>query len=94
MDRRKIWFLTLSKNTPDVTFIFAMDRTNSLVCIVKIWNKIPKLVKNISVSIVLVYIDDIVVTGSKQEGILKLKVALHERFAIIDLGVLKYFYGK
>lgn len=44
-------------------------------------------------TIVLVYIDDIVIIGDDQDEILKLKTYLHNRFAIKDLGILKYFLG-
>ena len=43
--------------------------------------------KDISgITIILVYVDDIVITG-------KLKAFLHRKFAIKDLGILKYFLG-
>lgn len=44
-------------------------------------------------TIVLVYVDDIVITGDDQGEISKLKALLHKKFAIKDLGVLKYFLG-
>lgn len=44
-------------------------------------------------TIVLVYIDDIVITGDDQDEISRLKTCLHNRFAIKDLGILKYFLG-
>ncbi|KAJ0852480.1 putative RNA-directed DNA polymerase [Helianthus annuus] len=41
----------------------------------------------------LVYVDDIVVTGNSIVEIEKIKHVLHETFRIKDLGVLKYFLG-
>ena len=39
----------------------------------------------------VVYVDDIVITGSDQYGILQLKTHLFNRFQNKDLGKLKYF---
>lgn len=41
--------------------------------------------------IVLVYVGDILVTGSDLHGIVRLKSFLHQAFDINDLGKLKYF---
>ena len=51
--------------------------------------------KNSSYGIILlvVYVDDIVITGSDSKGILSLKSFLHNQFHIKDLGMLKYFLG-
>ncbi|KAG7599434.1 Integrase catalytic core [Arabidopsis suecica] len=43
--------------------------------------------------VVLVYVDDIIITGSNKEGIAHLKSSLHSSFDIKDLGALKYFLG-
>ena len=51
--------------------------------------------KNSSFGIILqiVYVNDIVVTGSDSKGILSLKSFLHSQFHIKDLEMLKYFLG-
>ena len=51
--------------------------------------------KNSSSGIILlvVYVDDIVITGSDSKGILSLKSFLHNQFHTKDLGMLKYFLG-
>ena len=41
----------------------------------------------------IVYVDDIVITGSDQDGIQKLKQHLFSQFQTKDLGKLKYFLG-
>ena len=41
----------------------------------------------------IVYVDDIVITGSDQEGIQKLKQHLFSHFQTKDWGKLKYFLG-
>ena len=49
--------------------------------------------KNYSFGIILlvVYVDDMVITGSEFKGILSLKSFLHSQFYTNDLGMLKYF---
>ena len=51
--------------------------------------------RNSSSGIILlvVYVDDIVITGSDSKGILSLKSFLHSQFHTKDLGMLKYFLG-
>ena len=42
---------------------------------------------------VLVYTDDLIITGSNETSVAKLKVDLQRQFSIKDLGKLKYFLG-
>ena len=51
--------------------------------------------KNSEVGIILLvmYVDDIVITGSDMESISSLKSFLHGQFYIKDLGILKYILG-
>lgn len=44
-------------------------------------------------TVVLVYVDDIIITGDDEMEINKLKSLLHMKFSIKDLGRLKYFLG-
>jgi Reverse transcriptase (RNA-dependent DNA polymerase) len=43
--------------------------------------------------IILIYVDDLVITGSDQHGIAALKTHLRTEFDIKDLGYLRYFLG-
>ncbi|XP_048615613.1 uncharacterized mitochondrial protein AtMg00810-like [Brassica napus] len=43
--------------------------------------------------VILVYVDDIIITGSNKEGIISTKTFLKNAFDIKDLGELKYFLG-
>ncbi|XP_021624636.2 uncharacterized mitochondrial protein AtMg00810-like [Manihot esculenta] len=43
--------------------------------------------------ILLVYIDDIILTGNSIDAITKCKLALHSKFTVKDLGPMKYFLG-
>ena len=43
--------------------------------------------------LLVVYVDNIVITGSDSKGISSLKSILHNQFHTKDLGTLKYFLG-
>ncbi|XP_042946560.1 uncharacterized protein LOC122279793 isoform X3 [Carya illinoinensis] len=43
--------------------------------------------------LLVVYVDDIVITGSDSAGIIRLKQFLHDQFQTKDLGKLRYFLG-
>ena len=43
--------------------------------------------------VILIYVDDIIITGSNKEGIISTKAFLKSSFDIKDLGELKYFLG-
>lgn len=43
--------------------------------------------------IILVYVDDLLITGSCQTMIKEIKETLHPSFKVKDLGKLKYFQG-
>jgi len=42
---------------------------------------------------VLVYVDDLIIMGSNETSVAKLKANLQRQFSIKDLGKLKYFLG-
>ncbi|KAM2583718.1 hypothetical protein TB2_044793 [Malus domestica] len=46
-----------------------------------------------SITVVLIYVDDMIITGNNHEAIQRLKQSLHHQFRIKDLGPLKYFLG-
>ena len=48
---------------------------------------------NSSIILLVVYVDDIVITGSDSEGISSLKSFLQSQFHIKDLRMLRYFLG-
>ena len=48
---------------------------------------------NSGIILLVVYVDDIVITGSDFKCILSLKFFLHSQFHTKDLGMLKYFLG-
>ena len=49
--------------------------------------------KGKSFTALLIYVDDIIITGNNVKDILALKQFLHSHFQIKDLGDLKYFLG-
>ena len=48
---------------------------------------------NHKLTIIIVYVDDIVVTGNNPDEIVKLKKDLAQEFEVKDLGPLRYFLG-
>ena len=46
---------------------------------------------NYGLILLVVYVDNIVITGSGSKGILSLKSVLHSQFHTKELGMLKYF---
>ncbi|CAL9023297.1 unnamed protein product, partial [Prunus brigantina] len=50
-------------------------------------------VKGKSITVVLVYVDDMIITGNDPTAIQQLKDFLHHQFRLKDLGLLKYFLG-
>ena len=48
---------------------------------------------NSGIILLVVYVDDIVITGSDSKGILSLKSFLQSQFHTKDLRMLKYFLG-
>ncbi|KAJ8752991.1 hypothetical protein K2173_008726 [Erythroxylum novogranatense] len=44
-------------------------------------------------TVVLIYVDDILITGDNDSDIASLKTALHTKFTIKDLGLARYFLG-
>ena len=45
------------------------------------------------IAIIIVYVDDIILTGDYEEEVCNLKILLAKEFEIKDLGYLKYFLG-
>ena len=57
----------------------------------KLIRNLPRTVANIVV--VMVYVDDILVTGSSPTLVSHIIAYLHKKFAIRDIGELSYFLG-
>lgn len=51
------------------------------------------LKKDSQLMVVIVYVDDILITGTSQDLITQVKLFLHPQFKIKDLGPMKYFLG-
>lgn len=64
-----------------------VDITNPNIIILYYRKRDGKLI------ILLVYVDDIMITGDYEEGIAELKKYLNSEFHIKDLRALKYFLG-
>ena len=43
--------------------------------------------------IIVLYFDDLLITGSSQDGIASLKGAMNQAFSVTDLGLLSQFLG-
>ncbi|KAH9320593.1 hypothetical protein KI387_015232 [Taxus chinensis] len=50
-------------------------------------------VQDDSLLILVLYVDDLLIIGSSSSSIAAVKEALHDRFSMIDLGLLHYFLG-
>jgi Reverse transcriptase (RNA-dependent DNA polymerase) len=50
-------------------------------------------VKQPNITVILVYVDDIIITGNNKESIQHIKKQLKDKFDIKDLGYLQYFLG-
>lgn len=46
-----------------------------------------------SFTVLLVYVDDVLITGSCEKTIREVKAQLHEAFTIKELGYVRYFLG-
>ena len=51
------------------------------------------LKENDSLLIIVLYVDDLLITGSSAFVITKIKIALHKRFSMTDMGLLNFFLG-
>ena len=49
--------------------------------------------RGVTIILLLVYVDDIIITGSDSKGISSRKSFLHDQFHTKDLGMLRYFLG-
>jgi hypothetical protein len=46
-----------------------------------------------SLTILVLYVDDILITGSSASTIVVVKDILHDRFSMMDMGPLQFFLG-
>jgi hypothetical protein len=49
--------------------------------------------KKYSLLLIVLYVDDLLITGSSTSSIVVVKTALHDRFSMTDMGLLHYFLG-
>jgi Reverse transcriptase (RNA-dependent DNA polymerase) len=78
----RAWYGKLS--TALIQFGFKHSATDSSMFIKRSCNRLV---------VVLVYVDDLVITGNDKPGIEFLKQQLKQQFDIKDLGILRYFLG-
>nr|XP_016468611.1 PREDICTED: uncharacterized mitochondrial protein AtMg00810-like [Nicotiana tabacum] len=57
------------------------------------WSFFVHLEEDAKLVIILVYVDDLLITGNDADMIQEAKTILHKKFRIKDLGLLKYFLG-
>ena len=78
----RAWYAKLSSVLEEVGF----SRSNADSSLFVRIGSLGKLV-------VLIYVDDLIITGDNMDEIVSLKQSLHQKFAIKDLGKLNYFLG-
>ena len=78
----RAWYAKLSHALLNIGFIKS-DADNSLFT----------LQRETGMTCLIVYVDDIIITGSDLEGIERIKSHLKMKFDVKDLGELKYFLG-
>lgn len=78
----RAWFDTLASTLFSFGFTRAKSDASLFICSTSTY-----------ITYVLVYVDDIIVTGSNPQHINSLISSLHNRFALKDLGDLHYFLG-
>lgn len=49
--------------------------------------------KGVDFTVLLVYVDNVLITGNCSQEIQSIKTAVHDKFTIKDLGLAKYFLG-
>ncbi|XP_019438973.1 PREDICTED: uncharacterized protein LOC109344675 [Lupinus angustifolius] len=55
--------------------------------------KLQKSIYGLKQATILVYVDDLILTGTSIDQIIHTKTVLHNKFSIKDLGELKFFLG-
>ncbi|GJW38349.1 ribonuclease H-like domain-containing protein [Tanacetum coccineum] len=76
------WNKKLVETLPEASFLQSKDDHSLFVK-----NKDGKFLA------LLVYVDDIIITGNNNDEISKFKIFLNQKFKIKDLGELKFFFG-